>query len=241
MTESALLELPSLDGANSRLIIEQKKEELEEALTSPVNDTDLITRVSNELNSAYIAEEAYWRQRSRLLWLSLGDRNTGFFHATAKNRKRANAFSVIEDEDGTSIYQEDQIGKVIVKYFQKLFSSVDGQREETVQQALSPMVTSKQNEGLIRTPSATEIKEAAFAIHADKAPGPDGFSAGFYHSNWDTVGMEIVKVSSTRTDCRKKSTTRIFGSSRRCKAHRQWRSIDPFLCAMCTIKLSRRS
>ena len=190
---SAIVEWSKQQYHNSRLLIEKKKEEFEEALTSPANDTELIDKVSHELNSAYLAEEAYWRQRSRLLWLSLGDRNTGFFHATAKNRKRANAFLVIEDEEGTAVYQEDQIAKVIVKYFQKLFSSIVGRREETVNYALSPMVTAEQNEKLIQVPSASEIKEAAFSIHADKAPGPDGFSAGFFHSNWDNIGGEIVK------------------------------------------------
>lgn len=32
-----------------------------------------------------------------------------------------------------------------------------------------------------------------FSIHADKAPGPDGFSASFFHSNWDSTGKEIVE------------------------------------------------
>jgi len=149
--------------------------------------------VSNELNSAYLAEEEYWKQRSRLLWLSLGDRNTGFFHAATKNRRRANAFSVIEDDDGTTVYQEDQIAKVIVSYFQSLFTTLAGQSEETVNFALSPMVTADENDILIRSPSLTEIKDAVFSIHADKAPGPDGFSASFFHSNWESIGAEIVK------------------------------------------------
>ena len=117
------------------------------------------------------------------MWLSLGDKNTGFFHAIAKNRKRANAFSVIEDEEGAMVYQEDQIGKVIVTYFQKLFEAIEGNSEETVMLALSPMVTDEQNNELVLVPTAAEIKEAVFSIHADKAPGPDGFSANFYHSN----------------------------------------------------------
>ena len=113
---SALIQWSKQQYQNSRKQIEKKKEELEVALTDPKNDTKLITRVSNELNDAYISEEEYWRQRSRLLWLSLRDRNTGYFHAIAKNQKRANAFSVIEDELGTMFYQEDQIGKVVVSY-----------------------------------------------------------------------------------------------------------------------------
>lgn len=56
---------------NSRILIDQKKLELERAQTNTANDTELILRVANELNAAYVAEEAYWRQRSRLLWLSL--------------------------------------------------------------------------------------------------------------------------------------------------------------------------
>lgn len=41
-------------------------------------------------------------------------------------------------------------------------------------------------------PSPQEIKEAMFAIHPDKAPGPDGFSASFFQSNWNIVGPDII-------------------------------------------------
>ena len=44
---------------------------------------------------------------------------------------------------------------------------------------------------MILTP--LEIKDAAFAIHPDKAPGPDGFSASFFQSNWKVVGPAIIK------------------------------------------------
>ena len=177
---------------NSRLVIESKREELEEAQTSPINDTELINKISKELKAAYNAEEAYWRQRSRLLWLQLGDRNSGFFHATTKNRKRANDLPVIEDMAGNPVYKEDQIARVIVQYFNNLFTSSEGEREEVVNMALEPKVSDEENERLIQIPNAEEIRAAVFSIHADKAPGPDGFSAGFFHSNWDTIGRDIV-------------------------------------------------
>lgn len=177
-------------------MIEKKKEELEAALTSPVNDTTLIQGITSALNEAYLAEESYWKQRSRLLWLRLGDRNTGFFHATIKNRKRANNFSVVEDSEGTVFYKEEEISKIILKYFQDMFtssSSSSNDKEETVRKALRPMILEEENNTLISVPSTQEIREALFSIHADKAPGPDGFLAGFFQTHWSEIGPDIVR------------------------------------------------
>lgn len=127
--------------ANSRIVIEHKKVELEKAQTSSANDLELIHKISSELKAAYKSEEEYWRQRSRLLWLRLGDRNSGFFHATTKNRKRVNDFSVIEDAEGKPVYKEEQIAKVIVQYFNDLFTSTPSEREEIIKLALQPRIT----------------------------------------------------------------------------------------------------
>ncbi|KAG2255126.1 hypothetical protein Bca52824_074420 [Brassica carinata] len=99
-TRRALSEWNKLQQQNSKILIEQRKRELEAALTSPLNDTVLIKEISDKLNEAYLAEESFWKQRNRLLWLSLGDRNSGFFHASTKNRRRANAFTVLENTEG---------------------------------------------------------------------------------------------------------------------------------------------
>lgn len=125
--------------------------------------------------------------------MSLGDRNTGYFHATAKKRCRANSFSVIENKAGEMVLKEEDIAKVIVSYFDGLFTSTEEDRADTVNLALRPVISEEVNEKLIEIPSALEIREALFAIHADKAPGPDGFSASFYHSNWTEIGDEIVQ------------------------------------------------
>lgn len=92
LTRPVITEWRKAKKQNSRLETEQKKAELEAALTSPLNDIVLFHKITSELADAYIAEEAYWRQRSRLMWLQLGDKNSGFFHATTKNRKRVNGF-----------------------------------------------------------------------------------------------------------------------------------------------------
>lgn len=122
------------------------------------------------------------------MWLTLGDSNSCYFHAVTKGRKAINRLIVVETENGIPVYL-----KVICNFYSKLFKSNKLDGHDIVHEALQPCVTKEQNDKLIGIPSFSEIKEATFYIHPDKAPGPDGFSASFFQSNWDTVGDVICK------------------------------------------------
>ncbi|KAK4384009.1 hypothetical protein Sango_3100500 [Sesamum angolense] len=39
-----------------------------------------------------------------------------------------------------------------------------------------------------------EIKDASLTFAEDKAPGPDGYSSGFYKSAWPVIGEEMIKA-----------------------------------------------
>ena len=99
---------------------------------------------------------------------------------------------MIEDNEGLPVYEEGNILKVISDYFQDLFTSQEGNRLSTVKAAIKPCITQEINTTLIEMPTAEEIKQACFSIHADKAPGSDGFSASFFQTHWETVGSNIV-------------------------------------------------
>ncbi|KAG7593940.1 Ribonuclease H-like superfamily [Arabidopsis thaliana x Arabidopsis arenosa] len=173
--------------------IKVDQEALESALSALVPDNDLISVLTEKLAAAYAEEESLWRQRSRIIWLQEGDKNTGFFHAVTRGRKALNHLSVIEDEDGTELFDEKQIAASVSAYYDKLFKSASGRQLEVVEEAIQPQITEFMNSKLITSPSAKEIHEAVLDIHADKAPGPDGFSAGFYHSFWEIIGLEVVR------------------------------------------------
>ena len=42
--------------------------------------------------------------------------------------------------------------------------------------------------------SFEEIKRAIDDIPAEKAPGPDGFSGGFFKSCWDTIKADLFEA-----------------------------------------------
>lgn len=179
---------------NSRKLIEDLRQELETQMTSDAPDENRILEINKNLLKAYQTEEAYWKQRSRNLWLTLGDSNSGYFHAVTITRKAKNRLTVLEKEDGVPLFEEEQISDLVCSFYDNLF--IANPREEigdTISRALKPCVTAEWNEALIKDPTPTEIKEALFSIHADKAPGPDGFSASFFHSNWEVIGPSIIQ------------------------------------------------
>lgn len=115
--------------------------------------------------------------------MSLGDRNIGYFHAATERRRALNRITVIEDAQGVPVYEDEQIASVISSYFNNIFTSINPPAADVVFRALAPCITEDMNAKLISTPMAQKIKDAVFAIHPDKAPGPDGFTASFFQTN----------------------------------------------------------
>lgn len=166
--------------------MERLKNFIEKQNVSLHPDETSLDSLKKELLETYKQEENYWRQRSRQLWLHLGDKNTGFFHASTKKRKAINKFTSIETEDGITVFNEEEITLTIHDYFANLFTpnpSCFQHMQDVITEAITPRVTEEQNEKLAATPSPHEIKEALFSIDAEKAPGPDGFSACFFQTN----------------------------------------------------------
>lgn len=157
-----------------------------------------INDINQKLLKAYQREEEFWKQRSRQLWLALGDKNTGYFHAATKGRRAINSIVVIESDRGTPVFEEQEIVKAITNYYKHMFTSEEGERTSVAFEALKPCVSQSMNETLISMPSDVEVKRACFSIHPDKAPGPDGFSASFFKvigRQWEPLSLLRYKRS----------------------------------------------
>ena len=139
---------------------------------------------------------------------------------------------VIENAEGTALYDEALIAQEITTLYQSIFTANSGENllyepNTVVDQAISLCISADTNERLIKIPSPEEVRVAMFSIHPDKAPRPDGFSACFVQSYRSTVGSIITKETREffRSDCsRTKSMIHTWDSSRRYRA-RSWYQI----------------
>ncbi|KAK4381704.1 hypothetical protein Sango_2942900 [Sesamum angolense] len=52
----------------------------------------------------------------------------------------------------------------------------------------------EESQALVQSVTREEIKDAFFDIAEDKAPGPDGYSSGFYKAAWPVIGEEMIKA-----------------------------------------------
>lgn len=188
-----LVEWTKAQNATSKAQVLNLQNVLEAELSRTTPDQASIDDLKAQLLECYEEEENFWRQRSRIQWLNSGDRNSSFFHAVTRGRRAQNRFSVIENAAGLAFYKEGEIVNTIADYYRDLFASSSTGQLQVVQEVISSRVTPEMNEALIALPDDQEIKAAVFAIHADKAPGPDGFSAGFYQSFWDIIGDDVSK------------------------------------------------
>ena len=133
-----------------------------------------------KLCAAYRDEELYWKQKSQALWLRAGDRNTKYFHAKTKQRRARNRITRLKGLMGQWVESEESIEMVATEYFHQLFSASNPTNIQDSLRYVTATVSNDMIQHLLRIPQDEEIKEAAFAINPEKAPGPDGMTSLFY-------------------------------------------------------------
>ncbi|GER32678.1 RNA-directed DNA polymerase [Striga asiatica] len=77
----------------------------------------------SKLHQAYLDEEKYWRDKSRILWISEGDINTKYFQATVQQRRKQNGLENLKDSRGRRCSNEHEITRELEHYFNQLFTT----------------------------------------------------------------------------------------------------------------------
>lgn len=160
-------------------------------------DTNLIkleSKLRMELEDVLYQEELLWYQRSREEWITSGDRNTKYYHAATRVRRATRKIQALLNDNGELETDEEIIQKRVFHYFENIFKK-DGEAHQVrpIPKGF-PNVTDHIHASMCREVTKEEVRSALFDMAPYKAPGPDGFHAGFYQHAWDTVGEDITKM-----------------------------------------------
>ncbi|XP_048593215.1 uncharacterized protein LOC106393995 [Brassica napus] len=188
----ALSEWRRLNNVNSAKLVEELKEKVEGLYADDNATTEEIAAALKELSHALKAEEMFWKQKSRVFWLREGDRNTKFFHALTKQRRARNKITQLLDENGNIIEDDEGLVVIATSYFRQIFESSNPEEIEEALAQVPTTITGAMNDDLTAPVSEWEVKLALFAMHPEKAPGPDGMTALFYQRFWDIVKEDLT-------------------------------------------------
>jgi len=136
-------------------------------------------------------EELKWKQRAKENWLQFGDRNSSFFHASAKQKNRRSTMKQIRNKEGQICSTKEDIEGDLLSYFSELFTKGENLEVTACVEVLEGKVTLEMNKQLLSEFTIEEISAALQQMSPLKAPGPDGYSACFYQHNWSTVHPEV--------------------------------------------------
>ncbi|KAL4311976.1 hypothetical protein GQ457_01G025270 [Hibiscus cannabinus] len=90
---------------------------------------NLESELKAELDEVLKQEESFWQQKSRTNWVSKGDRNTAYFHASTMIRRRHNTVRRLELSDGQWCNDTRKLKSHALQFYQSLFSSQPRSKE----------------------------------------------------------------------------------------------------------------
>lgn len=163
------------------------------SLTCPSEESFLAEKLClDELHHLKKIEEAYFQQKSRILWLQLGDQNTSYFHKMAVSRNLFNAIHSLTDLNGFTFSTPAGVGLLAVCHFKSILGPplvIDvPYLQFAVHEATPFRCSPAQFELLALIPSDEDITRTLFKLNPNKSPGPDGLTSRFYSCSWPLSG-----------------------------------------------------
>lgn len=126
-------------------------------------------------------EEEFWALKSRLNWTMYGDKNTTFFHVTTMIRRQRNKIRSIMNSVGEWITDVEEVKNHILAGFSRLFTTEleFSTSMSNVSSFTHSHLSDEEKDKLCTEVTGEEIKTSLWSLKPFKAPGADGFHAGF--------------------------------------------------------------
>ena len=141
-------------------------------------------------------EEKFYKQKSRMHWLEVGDRNNKFFHNAARIREVRNTIREILCPDGTISTSEESIKTEAEKFYSEFLTHMPTEFEtpevECLEQLLQFKCSEEDQDMLVKEVTVKEIKKVVFKMSFNIPPGPNRYTTEIFKSAWPTIGEDVI-------------------------------------------------
>lgn len=141
-------------------------------------------------------EEKLLKQRSKLHWLQVGDKNNRVFHNAVKIRETRNAIKEIRCPSGQLVNSQEDIKQEAERFFSEFLACVpeglQGKSVEEMQRIIGFRCSEVEKSSLIKQVTDEEIRDVLFKMPSGKSPGPDGFTAEFFKASWSIISKDFT-------------------------------------------------
>ncbi|KAL0455267.1 UNVERIFIED_CONTAM: hypothetical protein Slati_0865900 [Sesamum latifolium] len=132
-----------------------------------------------------------------MAWMKGWDQYSRVFFRKIAKRRSSKRVHQITDYVGQVLTSQPAMTNEFLTYYQTLLGG--SQRDRLIElRYLRPwarhVLSEEEARSLLVPMTAEEIKQAVFDIDETKAPGPDGYSSGFFKAAWPIVGREVTKA-----------------------------------------------
>ncbi|XP_021751008.1 uncharacterized protein LOC110716669 [Chenopodium quinoa] len=139
----------------------------------------------------------YWRQRMKSNWIKYGDCPTTLMYRRVKKKQLQKEILTLKNDEDTWVEGHDEVEQLVLNSVKEIFSpTLDNNHGEDIDLLLRqlhiPSISMEDREWLDMPFSHQEIKKSMFDMHGSKSPGPDGFTADFFHLYWKEVGQLVI-------------------------------------------------
>ena len=167
-----------------------------------LNDTNHISKqieeIEEKLGKLYQDKINGAKIRARVKWFEDGEKNTKYFLGLEKSRQTRKNITILKDENGSLIRDQDKILEIEKEYYEKLYTSRNPDLEHIQQYINDTKIDNKlseiDNQTLEGEFTLEECTQSVFNMKLNKAPGIDGLSVEFYRTFWTHLKDFVVKV-----------------------------------------------
>ncbi|XP_026400010.1 uncharacterized protein LOC113295891 [Papaver somniferum] len=166
---------------------------LHEQPSDPSTNNDIIN-INNDLSKWHKIKTEFYQQNSRDHFIKDTDTNNKYFHTKVNRRKTRYNIDFIQDHNNNWLQSRDQISQHLTHHFKSISTSSNPVIDEGLYSMLPTIFSEFEYVSLTRIPLMKRytLHSKLKSMENWSAPGPEGFQAGFYKSQWSIVGEDII-------------------------------------------------